>query len=105
MCIAIYVARYVQLDKWLYVFGFVYYIAIQLYVCIHTLGNGSVTNGMATVAISDLQCGVTYSLIAEGMSNGMFVGPASSHGNITTGPCPVMTSECIASCVYMYVIH
>ena len=48
---------------------------------------------MATVAISDLQCGVTYALIAEGMSNGTFVGPASSHGNITTGPCPVMTSE------------
>ena len=50
---------------------------------------------MATVAISALQCGVTYSLIAEGMSNGTFVGPASSHGNITTGPCPVMTSEYI----------
>ena len=61
------------------------------------LGNGSVTNGMATVAISDLQCGVTYTIIAEGTSNGMLVGPASSHGNITTGPCPVKTSECIAS--------
>ena len=52
---------------------------------------------MAIVTISNLQCGVTYALIAEGMSNGMFVGPASSHGNITTGPCPVMTSECIAN--------
>ena len=61
--------------------------------CIHILGNGSITNGKATVEISDLQCGVTYCLIAEGMSNGKFVGPASSHGNITTGPCPVMTSE------------
>ena len=46
---------------------------------------------MATVAISDLQCGVTYALIAEGMSNGTFIGPASSDGNMTTGPCPVMT--------------
>ena len=60
---------------------------------------------MATVAISDLQCGVTYALIAEGMSNGMFVGPASSHGNITTGPCPVMTSEYVRSCMsYSYKI-
>ena len=56
-------------------------------------GNASVTNGMATVAFSGLQCGVTYALIAEGMSNGILVGPASSHGKITTGPCPVMTSE------------
>ena len=55
------------------------------------------TNRMATVTISDLQCGVTYALIAEGMSNGMFVGPASFHGNISTGPCPVMTSKCIAT--------
>ena len=64
-----------------------------MYAYVRILGSGSVTNLMATVAISDLQCGVTYSLIAEGMSNGKFVGPASSHGNITTGPCPVMTSE------------
>ena len=60
------------------------------------LGNGSVTDGIARVAISDLQCGATYALVAEGMSNGTFLGPASSHGNITTGSCPVMTSECIA---------
>ena len=67
-----------------------------MHVYIIILGNASVTNLMATVAISDLQCGVTYSFIAEGMSNGLLVGPASSHGNITTGPCPVMTSEYIA---------
>ena len=52
---------------------------------------------MAIVTISNLQCGVIYALIAEGMSNGTFVGPASSYGNITTGPCPVMTSEYIAN--------
>ena len=58
---------------------------------------------MAAVPISDLQCGVTYALIAEGMSNGMFVGPASFHGNITTGPCPVMTSEYVLGCMsYSY---
>ena len=65
-------------------------------------GNASVTNGVATVPMSDLQCGVTYALIAEGMLNGMFVGPASSHGNITTGPCPVMTSEYV--CTYVAVL-
>ena len=47
------------------------------------------------VTVSDLQCGITYALIAEGMFNGKFAGPASSHGNITTGPCPVTTSEYI----------
>ena len=65
-------------------------------MCIYVrmLGNSFVANnGMATVTISNLQCGVTYTLIAEGMSNGKFVGPASSHGNITTGPCPVMAGE------------
>ena len=60
---------------------------------------------MATVAISDLQCGVTYALIAEGMSNGTFVGPASSHENITTGPCPVITSECIATYVAVVICY
>ena len=70
------------------------WLSLHTYTRVHILGNGFVTNnGMATVPISDLQCGVTYALIAEGMSNGTFVGPASSHGNITTGPCPVMTSE------------
>ena len=58
---------------------------------------------MAAVLISDLRCGVTYALIAEGMSNRTFVGPASSHGNITTGPCPVIASEYVHSCIsYSY---
>ena len=61
------------------------------------------TNRMATVTISDLRCGLTYALIAEEMSNRMFVGPASSHGNITTGPCPVIISEYVLGCMsYSY---
>ena len=73
--------------------GFLY-IHTHMYVYLCMLGNSFVTNnGMATVTISDLQCGVTYALIAEGMSNGMFAGPASSYWNITTGPCPVMAGE------------
>ena len=74
--------------------------ATYVHIYVYISGNGFVANsGMATVAISDLQCGVTYVLIAEGMSNGTFVGPALSHGNITTGPCPVITSKCIATYV------
>ena len=61
-------------------------------------GSASATNGIATVAISDLQCGVTYTIIAEGKSNRTLVGPGSSHGNVTAGPCP---SEFIA--LYMHV--
>ena len=49
---------------------------------------------MATVTISGLQCGVTYNIIAEGVLYGTLVGPGSSHGSITTGPCPVIASEC-----------
>ena len=63
--------------------------------CVSVNAPINVTNGMATVTVSDLQCGVTYTIIAEGTLNGTFVGPESSHGNITAGPCPVMTSKCI----------
>ena len=47
---------------------------------------------MATVIISDLQCGVTYNITAEGALNGMLVGPGSPHGNVAAGPCPVIPS-------------
>ena len=50
---------------------------------------------MATVTISDLQCGVTYNITAEGALNGILVGPKSPHGNVTAGPCPVIASVCI----------
>ena len=47
---------------------------------------------MATVIINDLQCGVTYNITAEGALNGTLVGPGSSNGNVTAGPCPVIAS-------------
>lgn len=51
------------------------------------------TGLITTVAISDLQCEVTYTIMAEGTLNGAVVGLRSSHGNIT-GPCPpVKTGE------------
>ena len=46
-------------------------------------------NGMATVTIDRLQCEVTYDIIAGGTLNGALVGPRSSHGTITSGPCPL----------------
>ena len=54
-------------------------------------GNASITNGMATVTIDGLACGVTYTIIAGGLLDGDLAGPRSSHGTITAGPCPLMT--------------
>ena len=34
--------------------------------------------------------------MAEGMLNGVLMGPGSSHGNVTAGPCP-------SECTYKYV--
>ena len=53
-------------------------------------GNAVVTYGMATVIIDGLACGVTYNIIAGGTLNGDLIGPRSSHGTTTTGPCPPM---------------
>ena len=44
-------------------------------------------NGIATVTIDGLECEVTYDIIAGGTLNGALVGPRSSHGTITSGPC------------------
>jgi len=46
---------------------------------------------MATVTVRDLQCEVTYTIIAGGIDGGTgeLVGPRSSHGTITADPCPV----------------
>ena len=43
-------------------------------------GNASITNGMATVIINGLECGVTYTIIAGGTLNGNLVGPRSLYG-------------------------
>ena len=47
----------------------------------------AVTSGMATVTIDGLECEVTYTITAGGTLNGALVGPRSSHGIITSGPC------------------
>ena len=50
---------------------------------------------MATVIINGLLCGVTYTITAGGTLDGQLVGPRSSHGTITAGPCPPMMTTTI----------
>ena len=66
------------------------------------LGIAPITEGMAIVTINNLQCGVTYNITAEGMLNETLVGPGSSHGSVTSGPCPMTSSECKTT-LYYYV--
>ena len=49
----------------------------------------TITNEMATVTVDGLECAVTYNITAGGTLNGALVGPRSSHGTITSGPCPL----------------
>ena len=44
---------------------------------------------MATVTLNGLECETNYTITAGGTLNGVLVGLRSSHGNITTNPCPV----------------
>ena len=62
-----------------------------MYTYVFHLGNALITNGMATVTIDGLACGMTYTIIAGGTLDGDLVGPRSSHGTITAGPCPLIT--------------
>ena len=52
-------------------------------------GTAPAINGMATVAVDGLECGVAYTIIAGGTLSGDLVGPRLSHGTIATNPCPV----------------
>jgi len=63
------------------------------------VGTGELFNEMATVRIINLQCEVAYTIIAGGRDGGTgeLVGPRLSHGNITSGPCPVMTTTMITT--------
>ena len=51
-------------------------------------GNGSIAHDMATVTVTGLKCGVNYTIIAGGTSNGELVGPRSSWGTLFIA-CPV----------------
>ena len=57
---------------------------------------------IVTVTIDGLQCEVTYDIIAGGTLNGALVGPRSSHGTITSGPCPLpMPTPSVATSLSM----
>ena len=58
------------------------------YIHIHT-DMATITNRMATVTVDGLECEVTYDITAGGTLNGALVGPRSSYGTITSGPCPL----------------
>ena len=60
---------------------------IRMYLFTHTGMAVINNNGIATVTVDGLQCEVTYDIIAGGTLNGALVGPRSSHGSITSGPC------------------
>ena len=55
-------------------------------------GTAPIANGMATVTVNGLECGVTYTIIAGGILNEDLVGPSSSHENINMGPCPLASN-------------
>ena len=63
-----------------YIFAYIFYTQT---------GSATITNGMATVTVDGLECEVTYNITAGGTLNGALVGPRSSHGTITSGPCPL----------------
>ena len=47
-----------------------------------------VINGKAVVILDGLDCEVIYSIMTKGSLNGNLVVLMSSHGTITSGPCP-----------------
>ena len=57
------------------------------------LGTAPITNGLATVTLNGLACGVTYTIIAGGTLNGDLVGPRLSLGNITTASCALASTQ------------
>jgi len=58
---------------------------------------------MATVTIDGLNCTVTYTITAGGKFNETLVGPRSSHGTITAGPCPLNFVNTAGTYVCSYV--
>ena len=61
---------------------YVYSVSATTCTGICTLGIASITNGMATVTIYGLECGVTYTTTAGGALNGSLIGPRSFHGTV-----------------------
>ena len=54
-------------------------VVTYVLLCYFCSGTAPIINGMA---VNELQCGVTYTIIAGRTLYGDLVGPRSSHGNI-----------------------
>ena len=63
-------------------------------------GTATVINETATVNLTGLACGVTYTITAGGTLNGDLVGLRSFHGT-TVGPCPPGITSTIVSTISM----
>ena len=65
------------------------YICTYIHILFTHTGMAEINNnGIATVTIDGLECEVTYTITAGGTLNEALVGPRSSHGTVTSGPCP-----------------
>ena len=62
-------------------------------------GTAPIANGMSTVTLNGLACGVTYTITAGGTLNGELVGPRSSHDPINGSdrPCEVVPTTTSAT--------
>ena len=87
----LYIIMYVTI-MWLY---YLHNSCICMYIChcyLFISGSAPITNGIATVTINELECGVVYIIIAGGiLNNGTLVGPRSPFRNAhrscpTVGP-------------------
>jgi len=87
------------------------YVCVHTYVCIikvikilHicNIGSASITNGITAVIVKELECEVTYTIIVGGKLNGDLVGPRSSHGTITAGPCQEIPILMPSDGMYVY---
>ena len=56
---------------------------------------------MAAVAVKELECGVTYTIVAGGTLNGDLVGPRLSHGDVVIHACPVVEQKKSGGKIYL----
>ena len=68
-----------------------------VYYLLTYVGNSPINNGMATITFDGLNCSVVYNITAGGLLNGTLIGPRSSHGTITAGPCPLNSITTISA--------
>ena len=68
---------------------------------LYNSGTAPVTNGLATVIVNGLECGITYTIIAGGALNGNIIGPSRSHGNFPICACSINMIGEFSVCTYL----